>query len=364
MNNVYFDNASTTKPSERIINLYSNYASNLYANTMSVHSFGQKNLYDLELVSARLCKLLNINNYNIVYTYNATEANNIGLQGYLKSYTRGKILTTKLEHASVLKTLESFKNIFEIVYINILNNGDIDLDDFKKHLDNEVILVCIMMVHNVVGVKFSLEEIKKLIQPYKKIRLFSDSVQCFLKYKEDYSMLDMFTISFHKVHCLKGVGVLAYKKGINLKNILFGATNQYGLRPGTFDFPLVKATIDECEILYNEIETTNNYVNDLMVVLKKGLKSLNVSLIGDNNNSYIISFYTKHKGEVLVHMLEKYNIYISTVSACNSTSSYDEGLYAILKNKELTTQVVRVSLSNLNTLKEIEYFLDCLGKSI
>lgn len=367
---IYFDNASTTIPSKEVLEEFTYFSNNFYANANSVHSLGMKSESMVARIKENILKELKLNSsYDIIFTSGATESNNLAIRGYVLKYlSRGRqIITTKIEHESVLNVFKDLENKgFIVKYLDVTDDGKINLNELKKLMNTETILVSIMGVNNEVGNIFNLEEVKNLISIYPKCKFHSDLVQAVGKSNINFSLLDMFTLSGHKIHGLKGIGVLVKKKSIDLEPIIYGGEQQNNYRSGTLDLPNIAAFNVALKIALKNYAIHKNKIKEIHDYLINSLKNNDEIEINSRINwcPYIVSFSLKSKkASVVIEALSNEGIYVNGVSACNSKKlapSYV--LQAFKKDLNISENSIRISLSNENSLLEAEVFINTLNK--
>ena len=313
-------------------------------------------------------EVLNVPNHNIIFTSNATEANNLGILGICEKFECGKIITSKIEHPSVYETIKFLEKKFDVVYIDINKNGTINLEQLKREIDNNTILISIMWVNNIIGTIQPIKEIIEFIKEYPKVKLHVDMVQGFGKVIPNFDInnIDLMTFSTHKLYGPKGIGGLIYKKNIQLNQRLFGSSIQFGLKPGTLDLSLICATVKAFKIYIPQ--TYNHYedVKEKHIYLRNKIVNKNIIINTPLNN---ISYYILNisipeiNGETVVHMLENNEIYVSTGSACSSKLKKPEKtIFALTKSEKLATTSIRISLSHLTTYHEIDELIKVLNR--
>ena len=329
-----------------------------YANTTSLHLLGQKanNIY--EKMKDEIRDILCVD-HEIVFTSNATEANNLAIFGVV-SGKKGKVITTKIEHPSVYNVYNELEQEgYDVRYLDVDEKGIIDLDQLKKEMSNDVLLVSIMWVNNIIGSIEPIKDVISIVKEYKHCKLHIDMVQGITKIKPDFkfSDVDLFTMSAHKFYGPKGIGILGYKKGIDLQKRLYGSSSQNGIKPGTFDLGLVvcatKALKKNTLLLdehYNYVKKLNDYLRSIITNPKIIINS------SDNASPYILNISIPQiSGETIVHMLESNDIYVSTGSSCSSKLVKPEKtVYAITHNEQYAKSTIRISLSFLTTKEEID----------
>lgn len=362
---IYFDNAASTKPSKEVLDAYLITASNSFENPNSLHKYGIKNLTNINRIKQNILKLLGFSNeYEVIFTSGATESNNLAIIGYArKNALRGKkIITSSVEHESILNAFKELESEgFNVVYLSPNSDGKIDIDEFKKEFTKDTILVSIMAVNNEAGFKINIEDISKIVRTNPKCVLHSDCAQTLGKFKVNFNDFDLVTISGHKINGLKGIGALIKKKKINIQPIVYGGGQENGLRSGTLDYPSIVAfnvaienVIKDFRINYSKVSSLHNYlVNELGKIDEVILHQFK------DFTPYIINFSLKtKKGSVIVEALSNKDIFVSSVSACNSKN---EPLSYVLLNLGKSTDEaknsIRLSLSKDNSIEECEDFI-------
>ncbi|MBC1493703.1 cysteine desulfurase [Listeria welshimeri] len=370
---IYFDNSATTKPNDAVLETYTKVASNYFANPSSLHRFGAKSKELLDASRKQIATMLGVLSEEIIFTSGGSEGNNLAIKGLAYSYkNRGNhIITSRIEHPSVRIVMEELEsNGFRVTYLQVNKNGVIDLEELKAALTKETILISIMGVNNEVGSIQPLQEIGETIANREHTFFHVDFVQGIGKVPLEIGQMaiDLLTFSGHKFHALRGTGVLFKKKNVHLHPEILGGGQEMGYRSGTENLAggvaLAKALrlaleneqntselIEIRDYLLSEIA----YMPDMTVHTKKSVAA-----------PHIICFSAKgHRGEVLVHALEKEDIYISTTSACSSKQKLASStLKAMGVTDEEATGAVRVSLSYENRLSEAKIFIRKLQEII
>lgn len=362
---MYFDYTATTPMDSEVLDTYVMIQKNYYANTTSLHLLGQKANSIYEQMKDEIRNVLNVE-HEIIFTSNATEANNLAIYGIVEN-KKGKIITTKIEHPSVYNVYNELeKEGYDEVYLNVDKNGIIDLNELKNNMSNDVLLVSIMWVNNIVGAIEPIKEIIDIVKQYPHARLHVDCVQGITKIKPnfDFSDIDLFTMSAHKFYGPKGIGILAYKKGIDLKKRLFGSSAQNGVKPGTLDLGLIVCAAKALKKYYKSCDEHFIYVKKLNDYIRSNLNNDKIIINSSINASpYILNLSIPSiKGETVVHMLESHEMYVSTGSSCSSKLLKPEKtIYAITNDETLAKSTIRISLSFLTTYEEVNELLKVLN---
>lgn len=369
---MYFDYTATTKLDSEILKLYIDVQEKYYANTTSLHKFGQKCNYYYEKMKAEINNTLGLDN-KVIFTSNATEANNLGIFGLIgdrlpSQDTKYKVITTKIEHPSVFEVFNHLEQTgYDVVYLDVDENGVIDLNHLERELDKDTILVSIMWVNNIVGSIQPINEVIKLMKKFPKAKLHVDAVQGLCKIEPNFNLkeVDALTFSAHKFYGPKGIGGLLYKKSINLEPRLFGSSSQEGIKPGTFDLGLVICCAKALTKYYNKTKEHFEIVKKLNEKLVSSINNPKVVINSNNKCSpYIVNISIPSiLGETIVHIFEQENLYVSTGSACSSKLRKPEKtIYAMTKDEKLSTSTVRISLSHLTTEEELNVLINTINK--
>lgn len=364
---IYLDNAATTKPFKEVIETFIEVNNNYYGNTASINNYGKLNARLLEASRNQIADILKIKSNNIYFTSGATESNNIAILGAaLHKKDFGKhIITSKIEHPSVLETFRSLeKDGFKLDYVKILPDGKIDLENLKKLLTKETVLLSIMQVNNVFGVIQPISEIVEILKDYPKVHFHVDGVQGVIKSKINLEEIDSYSISAHKFHGLKGIGLLYVKSRRSIQNINFGGGQEDNLRNGTVNLPSIVAMAKAMRIYSEKIEIIKNNHKLLKKYLIEELSKLKYVVINSPlSSSYVDSIINislpKIKGEAIINALNDEGIMVSTTSACSSKKfNINEALNARGLDEDNIKGSIRISFSYFTNIKEVEKFVE------
>lgn len=360
---IYLDYSATTKPDEKVIEVYNRVAREYYANSNSLHSLGIKSKELEEYATNKIAKLLKVKPTEIIYTSGASESNNQALKGICFKYKKraNHIITTKLEHSSITETVKYLtENGFVVDYVNILENGEVDLEHLKQLINDNTLLVSICAVDSELGIKQPIEKISQIVKCYPKCYFHVDCTQAIGKINIDLSKVDLASISAHKIYGFKGIGLLYKKESIAIDPLIHGGKSTTIYRSGTPALPLIVSMMKALELIIPKVEENYNKVKILNNLVKDNFTKYPKVHINSTEKSipYVINFSIKDiKPETFVHALDEKNIYISTKSACSKANTMSESVYSVTKNKDYASTSLRISLSYLTTEKEIEEFI-------
>ena len=369
---IYLDNSATTQPRKEVVDFISKYSFENFFNPSSVYQPAVKVKLDLDSARKRMLTLLNADlGDKVVFTGSATEANNLVLNGLARK--NKKILISSGEHPSIYETTKNLANNgYNIDFIALNKDGTINLKDLESKLSQDVNLVSIIHVSNETGAINDIRQISKLIKSKNPTCLLHcDGVQAFGKVGVNVFQdnIDLYTVSSHKIHGPKGVACLYFNKNVNLKPHILGGGQENGLRSGTENPAGILGFVMAGEIMYENFdarikhlkEIKQHFINELE---KTDVKyQINGDLANTVNNILSVSFFGI-KGEVLLHCLEKYEIYVSTGSACSSKHVGNRVLTAMgLKNEEMQGNI-RFSFSEFTTISDIDTTIRALVTEI
>ena len=369
---VYLDNCSTTKPRKEVIEEMVHTLREEYGNPSSLHRLGFNVEKKVEEVRGNIASFLGVNRDEIYFTSGGTESNNLAIQGMINKYNRlGKhIITTKIEHPSVLNVIKYYEQKgYEITYLKVDNNGIISLEELRKNIRDDTILVAIMQVNNEIGSIQPTWEIKRILkEKNSKALIHVDGIQAFGKIPLDINSwgIDTFSFSGHKVYGPKGIGGLYINRELKLNPIVFGGNQEKGLRSGTENVPAIVGMAKAIELAYENLEEKNEKLIRLRDSLiekirsKIGYTKLNGHPTKRLPNNVNISF-NFIEGESLLLSLDMVGVSGSSGSACTSgTLDPSHVLLAIGLPHEIAHGSLRLSLGDFNTEEEIDYIVENL----
>ncbi len=364
---IYLDNSATTMVDDRVLETFNKVCKNYPGNSNSLHSLGIKSKELEDYATEKISNLLGVKPSEIIYTSGASESNNTVLKGVASKYkNRGNhIITTYLEHSSVLETCKYLENKgFIIDYVKIKDNGLMDIDDLERLLTDNTILVSVAYVDSELGIRQDIDTISKIVKKHPKCYFHVDATQAIGKIKVDPTSIDFISMSAHKIFGLKGIGLLIKKDNIVIDNLIHGGKSTTIYRSGTPALPLICSLMKALELVIPNIDKNYEYVSSLSRKIKDNLKKYDNIHINSTENSipYIINFSVIGvKPETFIHTMEEEDIYLSTKSAC-STSDISLSVDSIYHNREISMSSIRISLSYKNTEEEIDKFIKAFDK--
>jgi cysteine desulfurase len=369
MKTIYFDNNATTKVAEQVLEEIRPLFCELYGNPSSMHTFGGQIGRRIRQAREQVAGLLGCEPSEIVFTGCGTESDNTAIKGTLAAApNRRTIITTRVEHPAVLAVCRELENHgYTVVELSVDSQGRLDMAEMEEQLDDDTALVTIMYANNETGTVFPIEEIAELVAS-KGALFHTDAVQAVGKIPLDLSKsnIDLLSLSGHKLHAPKGVGVLYVRKGTRLSPFMLGGHQEAGRRAGTENVPGIVGLGKACELAAKNLEAENSKVKALRDKLEKTImqKCPDCRLNGDPDNrlpnTTNISF-EYIEGEAILLMLDKYGICASSGSACTSGSlEPSHVLRAMGVPFTAAHGSIRFSLSRYNTEEEVDYTIEKL----
>lgn len=366
----YFDNCATTRMDGDIINTLIKYAATEYYNPSARSTFSLNIANEITCARESIARNLVASSDELYFTAGGTESDNIAIQGSLRA-KHGNIVVTSIEHSAVYNVMSELSNRgYEIRYANVQSDGHIDIDDFVSKIDDQTLLACFMHVSNETG---AINDIKTLNGKVKaknpKTVTFSDGVQAVGKIPVNlrYLGVDMYSFAGHKIHGSKGSGCLYIKNGVRINPVIFGGGQEKGLRSGTEYVGGIIALSQAVELACKNLPTNTLKFTSYKQVIRDGLAVVDnwKENCVENVSPAIMSLaFADIKGEVLLHMLEKYDIIVGTGSACSSKNKQSRLAKTIGLDSRYSEGIIRISFSKYNTLEEVELLADKLKESV
>lgn len=372
---IYLDNNATTRVAPEVFAAMAPYLKDSYGNPSSAHALGRKTRSVVDRAREQVAELLGASEASeIVFTSCGSEADNWAIGGFLEQNpNRRHLITTRVEHEAVRNLCEHLAAIgCEVTWLEVDQNGELDLDDLRRALRRDTGLVSVMMANNETGVLFPIEEIGRIVRENSDAVFHVDGVQAVGKIPINLRQLpvDLFAVSGHKFHAPKGVGALYIRSGVKLPPFIIGGGQELGRRSGTEAVPNIVGLGRACQLAHQFTE--HQRIRTLRDRLEDGILARlpNARLNGAADreqrlpNTANISFEGLQGAEILA-MLDDDGICVSTGSACNAESQ--EGS-AVLRAMRLPLRrargSIRFSLGRYNTKEDIEQALAVLPRVI
>lgn len=379
----YLDNSATTRVYPEVAELMCKIMTEDYGNPSSMHNKGVEAERYVLTAYKQVAKALKVQEKEIIFTSGGTESDNLALIGCARANKRAgmHIITTAIEHPAILNAVKYLESEgFEIDYLGVDSLGRISLEELKEKLRSDTILISIMHTNNEVGSLQPLSETGALIKSINPGTLFHvDAVQGFGKafiYPKKMN-IDLLSVSGHKIHGPKGVGLLYVNEKVKIKPISYGGGQQKGMRNGTLNVPGIAGLGLAAEMINADLEAKREkmYENKLFFLQKvsefdrvkvNGCEFKEGEFAVKETAPHIINISVKGlRSEVMLHALEERGIYVSAGSACASHSKKES---STLKSMGATAQemdgALRISMSEFTTKEELEYTLTSLKEVI
>lgn len=380
---IYLDNSSTTRQYDQVTDVMVQVMRDTYGNPSSLHSLGIAAEKKVREARKSLAAVFGGIEEEIYFTSGGTESDNTVLSGAAeaKKHTGKKIIVSAVEHPAVLEPAKRLEEAgFEVEYIGVDRQCHLDMEQLRRALTKDTILISIMGVNNEAGTIMPVGEIARMKDEFNRVHgtnvwLHSDAVQALGKVpvsvKKEWCGVDLISASGHKIHGPKGIGALYAKKGLNLKPFMVGGGQERHMRSGTENTPGIIGFGLAAKIALDNFEDRKAAMTAARKHLLEGIKQeipdvlinspedetccpsvLNVSFMGT-------------RGEVILHTLEQDGIFVSTGSACSSNKKGQSHVLTAmgLNDKEIES-AVRFSFSEFNTIEEMDYVLDKVKRAV
>ncbi|MDD3402722.1 MAG: cysteine desulfurase family protein [Hespellia sp.] len=370
---VYLDNSATTRCYGEVAEIAAKVMCGDYGNPSSMHKKGLEAEHHIRDAKEVFAKLLKVDARTLYFTSGGTESDNLALIGCARANRRrgNHLITTQIEHEAILNTMRHLEEEegFRVTYLPVDENGRVQIEALKEALCKETILVSVMYVNNEVGAVQPIQEAVQTVKSFNRNILFhSDAVQGFGKYQiyPKRMGIDLLSVSSHKIHGPKGMGLLYIGENVKITPIAYGGGQQKNIRSGTENVPGIAGMAKAASLIYADLKGNTEKMRMLKKHFMEGVSTIeNIRIHGltdERSAPHIISVgFAGIRSEVLLHTLEEKGIYVSSGSACASNHPAVSG---VLKGmgvpREYLDSTLRFSLSEFTTLEEIDYTLETL----
>jgi cysteine desulfurase len=367
---IYLDYAANTPVDKDVLNYFYDISIKYYANPNSMHKLGIEAKNIIDNATESIANYFNISKDEIIYTSGSTESNNMVIKGVCERYkNKGKhIILSSLEHNSSIASATIMQDKgFDVDLLPVNKDGIVDINKLKELIRDDTILVSIVSVDSELGIVQPIEEIANLLKNYDNIIFHTDATQAIGKVNINYNNVDLITFTPHKFYGLPGIGILIKKKNVNLIPLINGGKSTTVYRSGTPTTALIASSAKALQIATNNLDERYNHVKKLNEIIINHLKKYDFIHINNTDKSipYTINFSIKNiNSKEFAKILENNEIYISTKTTCCPEKTPSKLVYALTKDKQLASTSLRVSLSHLTTIDEINEFLEIFDKCI
>lgn len=371
---IYLDNSATTPLNEEVLKEMEPYFCEYFGNPSTLYSLGQKSKEALEKARKRVANAINAKPEEIIFTSGGSESDNLAIKGIaFKNQEKGKhIITSEIEHPAVKETLVFLESIgFEVTYLPVYGDGIIKIEDLKKAIRDDTILITVMHANNEIGTIQPIAEIGKVAKE-KGIIFHTDAVQTFGKIPVDVEELgvDLLSLSSHKIYGPKGVGALYIRKNTRLVPQIHGGGQERGLRSGTENIPGIVGFGKAAEMAGENQKKDYDYLIQIRDgIIDKVLEEIPASYLnGDKEKRLpnIINFrFSAIEGESLILLLDAKGINSSTGSACSSKNLKASPILKALGLEDVDVHgSLRLSLGLENSIEDVDVVVEAIRESV
>lgn len=366
---IYLDYAANTPADEAVLQTFCEVTRAYTANPNSPYPEGKRAKQCLDEATSTIARLLNVHEEEIIYTSGATESNNLAIKGIAGQYKAyGKhIITTYLEHSSVNGPMAWLqKQGYEVDYVDITENGLVDLQRLRELLRQDTILVSVCCVDSELGILQHIAEIAELLKDYPHCFFHVDASQAIGKIPVDCTCADLITLAPHKFYGLNGCGILIKKKELLLEPQLHGGISTTPFRSGTPALGLVASSAKALSLAMDNMDGKYLAALELNQKLRKALgkyKKVRINSTAESVPFILNVSIAGIKSEDFQAFLAQRDICVSTKSACCAPNTVSRPVYALTKDKKAALSTLRISLSHGTSLSDIEAFLACFDEA-
>lgn len=360
---VYLDYSATTPIDPEVANVWMDVEQRYFANANSSHALGVQSMQRNQESLALIAKLFGIQPSEFILTSSAVESNNFAIKGLaLKHPNKKHIISSKLEHASMVATLASLGDAYEIDWIELEADGTYNLSSLVQLFKPTTLCVTLVAVDSETGIRQPVEEVGELCHQHG-ILFHCDATQAIGKTRLDVSHMDLVSLSAHKFYGPKGAGGLIKKENVALVPLLHGGHSLTPYRASTPATALLAAFAKALELSFEHFDERQRKVADANAYLKAQCVDLPRVIFNSNTHSIPHILNLSILGSVPEEGLQYFSdhgLYLSSKSACSGQEEFSMSVYAITRDQARATSSYRISLSHLTTLKDLDQFVSCL----
>lgn len=369
----YFDNSATTQPTKDVLEVYQQVSLNYFGNPSSAHMLGEQSKALMNSARKQIAQILSFKESEIFFASSGTEVNNWVMQAILPAIKdshldRNKVLISSIEHPATMNQIQFIRALgFDVELVKVNEDGRINLDHFKELLTNEVLLVSIMGVNNEVGAIQPLEEIASILKNFPQVIWHMDAVQTVTTQLDMVRnhRVDMLTLSSHKFHSVRGIGILAKRNRVASRPLLYGGGQENGQRSSTENLAGIVATSRALRLMSEKQTETKEKLADYKRQIVTNLKNNGWHIFAESTASehIICAALPVVPGEVILHAFEEHQVFISTTSACSSRSHKEHAtLTAMGIEEKISKSAIRLSMAHTTTQEEVDYLIQTINK--
>lgn len=359
---IYLDYAANTPVEEEVLDEFIKITRKHIANPNSTHKIGKEAKHIIDETSKNIAGYFNCKKENIIYTSGASESNNLVIKGIALQKENGKIIISATEHSSIVAPCNYLaEKGYEVAVIPLTKEGIVDMENLKKELDENTILVSINAVDSELGTIQPIEKIGEILKDYPNIIFHTDATQTIGKTDINYENVDFVTFAPHKFFGLNGIGVLVNRNNKKIIPLIHGGKSTTKYRSGTPVTANIAALNKAFDLAVKNLKDREKQITNLNKKLREELTKLKSVHINSPKKSIPttlnISLIDKNAKEI-VKKLEEKEIYLSMATACSLESMPSKSVYAITKDENLAKNTIRISLSHKTKKEEIDKFLE------
>lgn len=371
---IYLDNAATTNVAPEVFDAMKPYFTDCYSNPSAIYSFADESKKAVDEARETIAEVIGARPEEIYFTGGGSESDNWALKATAEAYaSKGRhIITSKIEHHAILHTAQWLeKQGYEITYLDVDENGVVDLEQLKNAIRPDTILISIMAANNEIGTIQPLKEIGAIAHEHG-VLFHTDAVQAFahVPINVDEMNIDMLSASGHKIHGPKGIGIMYIRKGVKIRSFIHGGAQERSRRAGTHNVPGIVGMAEAARLASAKLEESAQYQSRLRDhLIERVLTEIPYSRLNGhrtnrlpNNANFCFRFI---EGESMLILLDQNGICASSGSACTSGSlDPSHVLLAIGLPHEIAHGSLRLTLSDATTMEDIDYTVDRLKEII
>lgn len=355
----YFDYSATTKTDEEVLKRFNEVSQKFFGNANSSYKYAKECKNIIDESSNIIADYFNVMPNEIIYTSGASEANNLAIKGTAELTNKKHIITTKIEHSSVVSTLSYLQSKgYKIDFVNMNEEGQVDIEHFKSLICDDTFLVTMCGVDSELGIKQPIDEIGKILKEYDDIVFHVDITQCLGKVPVGLENIDLASFSGHKIYAPKGIGGLIKKNTVKLSPLIHGGKSTTIYRSGTPQNELIASLAKAFEILMPNVSDNYKKIEELNKYLRDSLKDIALFNSTDKSipNVLNISIPNVEKSKIQDYLSDR-DIYISLNTACSLNNDYSKAVYELYNDMQRAKSSIRISLSYKTTKEEIDYLV-------
>lgn len=377
MNSLYFDYCASTPLHPRAFQTLLDSAKQCYANPSSMHEMGFEASLRVEGSREQIARLLQVKAKEVIFTSGATESNNLAILGVVRAWMKrtGRtphIILSEIEHSSVYQCGKQLaEEGVEVSFLPVDRRGIVSPASVRALLQDNTILVSVMHVNNETGAVQPIDEIAGVLRTEPHILFHVDGVQGFGKLQVELEHIDLYTVSGHKIGGPKGIGLLVAKEHIEMDPLMYGGEQEQGLRPGTTNVPAVlsfaeaiSASLEERQENFKLLMTLHNLVYSRLAAIPELVIN---SPVPPLSSPHIINFSYQGRGitsAMMISMLAKQGIIVSSQSACSSKAKQSRVLMAMTKDEMISSGSIRLSFHETVTQEEAVYLIAAIERMV